>query len=187
MEKDPMRSAQETANEQSRRAGAAIDEAKLDASAGVDNLADRAAQSDNPTIQRAAAKAREIADDLRTKDASEIAQDAKATVNQLGAQAADKANELGAQAADSADAAMTSTGQSIQNLAQTVRQNAPTGKVGEYAQTTADALEKSGQYLKQHNIEDVRGDLEALIRRRPVESLLVGLGVGFLLARAFRR
>jgi vacuolar-type H+-ATPase subunit H len=187
MEKDPMRSAQETVNEQTRRAGKTIEQAQQNASTGIDNVADHAAQSDSPTIQRAAAKAKEIADDLRTKDTGEIVQDAKNTVSNLTTQASQTASQLGEKATDTANSAMNSTASSMQTLAQTVRENAPSGKVGEYAHTTATALEKGADYLQHTNVDDVRNDLEALIRRRPVESLLVGLGIGFLLARAFRR
>ena len=33
----------------------------------------------------------------------------------------------------------------------------------------------------------VRSDLERVIREHPIESLLVGVGVGYLVARATRR
>jgi uncharacterized membrane-anchored protein YhcB (DUF1043 family) len=33
----------------------------------------------------------------------------------------------------------------------------------------------------------VRGDLERVIREHPIESLLVGVGIGYLVARATRR
>jgi hypothetical protein len=59
--------------------------------------------------------------------------------------------------------------------------------VGEVAQQAADVLDRSGTYLQESNLTDVRGDLEQMIRRYPVQSLLVGLGVGYLLARATRR
>lgn len=99
----------------------------------------------------------------------------------------DKASEIGDQASDKADAAMSATGAKMETLAQTVRQNAPAGKVGEYATTAANAIERGGNYLQASDLSDVQIDIEQIIRRRPVESLLVGLGVGFLLARAMRR
>jgi hypothetical protein len=46
-------------------------------------------------------------------------------------------------------------------------------------------LESGGRYLQEHGIEDMAEDLAALVRRYPVQSLFVGLGVGFLLAQAF--
>jgi hypothetical protein len=33
----------------------------------------------------------------------------------------------------------------------------------------------------------VRIDLERMIRQHPIESMLVGLGIGYLLARSMRR
>jgi len=33
----------------------------------------------------------------------------------------------------------------------------------------------------------MRADVESLIRRHPIESLLIGFGIGYLLARSTRR
>ena len=55
------------------------------------------------------------------------------------------------------------------------------------ADATADTLERTGNYLREQDLSDIRSDLEGLIRRHPFESLLVGLGVGYLLARSMRR
>jgi hypothetical protein len=41
-------------------------------------------------------------------------------------------------------------------------------------------------YLQELDLADVRADLEGLIRRHPMEALLVGLGIGYLVARASR-
>jgi hypothetical protein len=82
---------------------------------------------------------------------------------------------------------MTATGEGLSNLASTVRQNAPEGKAGELAGNAADALERSGQYLKDADLNVVRGDLEQFIRAHPIESVLVGMGVGYMLARSMRR
>ena len=51
----------------------------------------------------------------------------------------------------------------------------------------ADTLERAGTYLQQQDLNDMRADLENIIRRYPVQSLLIGLGVGYLLARGTRR
>ena len=46
---------------------------------------------------------------------------------------------------------------------------------------------RNGQLVDGGALQAVRGDLETIIRQHPIESLLVGLGVGYLLARATRR
>ena len=59
--------------------------------------------------------------------------------------------------------------------------------MAEAADTAADTLERAGAYLREQDLTSIRADLEGLIRRHPLESLLVGLGVGYLLARSMRR
>jgi vacuolar-type H+-ATPase subunit H len=126
--------------------------------------------------QSAVDKVKQTADDLRSKDASEIVDDARA-----------KAAEVGDAAASKVDSAMTATGEQMSTLAQTVRENAPEGKAGEVASKAADALDRGGEYLQTADLQMVRGDLERVIREHPIEALLVGVGVGYLVARATRR
>ena len=92
------------------------------------------------------------------------------------------------QALDRADAATTTVGEKMTDAAQTIRQNAPaSGTLGNVADTAATTLDRAGTYLQQQDLADMRSDLEGIIRRHPIESLLVGLGVGYLLARSTRR
>ena len=68
------------------------------------------------------------------------------------------------------------------------RERAPaTGPVANVADTAADTLDRAGTYLQQQDLADMRADLEGMIRRYPVQSLLIGFGVGYLLARSTRR
>jgi methyl-accepting chemotaxis protein len=134
-------------------------------------------------IDRTADKAHETVDAARDKAA-----DLTNQAQQLGTQVADKAQRVGAQVADKADAATTTVGEKLTDVAQTIRDNAPaSGSVAEAADTAADTLERAGTYLREQDLADIRSDLEGLIRRHPLESLLVGLGVGYLLARSMRR
>ena len=61
-----------------------------------------------------------------------------------------------------------------------------TGTVGSVATAAADRLEGASQYLHQTDADRLMADLEALIRRKPVESLLVAAGLGFVVAKALR-
>jgi hypothetical protein len=60
------------------------------------------------------------------------------------------------------------------------------GTVGSVATAAADRLEGASQYLHQTDTDRLIADLEELIRRRPVESLLVAAGIGFVFAKALR-
>ena len=145
----------------------------------LDTAAERAKQAGNKAsdmAQSAVDKVKQTADDLRSKDAGELVDDARA-----------KAAEVGDAAASKVDSAMTATGEQMSTLAQTVRENAPEGKAGEVSTRAADALDRGGEYLQTADLQMVRGDLERIIREHPIESLLVGVGVGYLVARATRR
>jgi vacuolar-type H+-ATPase subunit H len=145
----------------------------------LDAAAERAKQAGDKATdiaQSAVDKVKQTADDLRSKDASQIVDEARA-----------KAAEVGDAAASKVDSAMTATGEQMSTLAQTVRENAPEGKAGEVASKAAAALDRGGEYLQTADLQMVRGDLERVIRDHPIEALLVGVGVGYLVARATRR
>jgi ElaB/YqjD/DUF883 family membrane-anchored ribosome-binding protein len=59
----------------------------------------------------------------------------------------------------------------------------PMGSIGSQA---AGVMEKGADYLEQGDTEQMIQDLEAMVRRRPMESLLIAAGAGFLLSKAMR-
>ena len=121
----------------------------------------------------------------RTADKAHDAVDA---ARDKAADLADQAQKVGAQVADKADAATTTVGEKMTDVAQTIRDKAPTsGPVADAADTAAETLERAGTYLREQDLSGIRADLEGIIRRHPIESLLIGLGVGYLLARSRRR
>jgi ABC-type transporter Mla subunit MlaD len=127
-------------------------------------------------LDRAADTAQGAIDTMRDK-AEDVVGDVK-----------DKATQVGSQVADKADAATTTVGEKMTDVAQTIRQNAPTsGPIADAADSAADTLQRAGSYLQEQDLADMRADLEGLIRRHPIESLLIGFGLGYLLARGMRR
>jgi len=152
---------------------------KEDSANMLDAATERAKQAGDKAsdiAQSAVDKVKQTANDLSSKAPSEIVDDARA-----------KAAEVGDAAASKVDSAMTATGEQMSTLAQTVREKAPEGKAGEVASKAADALDRGGEYLQAADLQMVRSDLERVIREHPIESLLVGVGVGYLVARATRR
>lgn len=127
-------------------------------------------------FEQTADQAQSAAENLRDK-AEDVAGDVR-----------DKAQQVGSQVADKADAATTTVGDKMTDVAQTIRQKAPvSGPIADAADTAADTLQRAGTYLQQQDLNDMRADLEGIIRRHPIESLLIGLGIGYLLARSTRR
>src|SRR6266404_7615931 len=94
-----------------------------------------------------------------------------------------KARELGATAARKANEAAPVIGEKMKSLANVIREKAPReGKIGTTATKVAGGLESASYYLQEKKFDHLREDLRGLVRRYPLQALLVGLGLGFLLA-----
>jgi uncharacterized protein YjbJ (UPF0337 family) len=94
-----------------------------------------------------------------------------------------KAQEFGAKAAKKANEAAPFVGEKMGTLAASIRERAPRdGRLGTATTKVAEGLESASYYLKEKRFDHLGDDLRGLIRRYPVQSLLVGLGLGFLLA-----
>lgn len=69
-------------------------------------------------------------------------------------------------------------------MAQTIRENAPEkGMMGTASSAVADTLEQGGRYLQEQGLSGLGADMTNMIRRNPIPSVLVGFGLGFLIAR----
>jgi uncharacterized protein YjbJ (UPF0337 family) len=98
-----------------------------------------------------------------------------------------KAQELGATAANKANEAATVVGEKIGSLANVIREKAPReGAVATAATTVVDGLESAGSYLREKKFDHLAKDVTDLVRTYPVQSLLIGVGIGYLLARRTR-
>jgi len=98
--------------------------------------------------------------------------------------AVDKAKDTAANLSKKAEDATHAVGHGMQSLAGTVRENLPReGMVGAAASSVAGCLETSGRYLEREGIQGMTQDLTNLIRRNPLPAILVGVGLGFLIAR----
>jgi uncharacterized protein YjbJ (UPF0337 family) len=57
------------------------------------------------------------------------------------------------------------------------------GAISTAATAVADGVGSASSYLQEKKFEEMATDLTALIRQYPVQSLLVGVGLGYILAR----
>jgi hypothetical protein len=99
------------------------------------------------------------------------------------------AQELGATTATRANEAATVVGEKIGSLATVIRENAPhEGAVATAASAVADGLESAGSYLREKKFDALAHEVTNLVRTYPVQSLLIGVGIGlgYLLARRSR-
>jgi hypothetical protein len=100
----------------------------------------------------------------------------------------EKASDLASGVVDRVDSGIHAAGRGMENLAQGIRDNTPNeGFMGTASGKVADTLESSGKYLEQHGVGDMVDDLTEIIRRNPIPAVLVGIGVGFVLAKATSR
>jgi len=98
-----------------------------------------------------------------------------------------KAREAGVTAANKANEAAKVVGEKIGSLASVIREKSPVeGRVATAATTVADGLESAGSYLQEKNFKHLAKDITALVRTYPVQSLLIGVGLGYLLLRRTR-
>ena len=94
-----------------------------------------------------------------------------------------RAREFGATAAKKANEAAPVLGEKVKSLASAIRGKAPhEGKIGTTATKVAGGLESASCYLQEKKFDHLGEDVSGLVRRYPLRSVLIGLGLGFLLA-----
>jgi ABC-type transporter Mla subunit MlaD len=115
--------------------------------------------------------------------AGDFASKAADKASNFASQAADKAGEYASKAGEKADNAASSVGGSMKNLADTVRDNAPnSGMLGAASEQVASGLETGGKYLEDKGLSGIGDDLTGLIKNHPIPAVLIGIGIGYLIA-----
>jgi phage-related tail protein len=100
----------------------------------------------------------------------------------------EKTKRISAFMEEKADQAAKAVGAGMESLGEAVQQHIPaTGVLHDAADAVAAKLESGGGYLEANGLKGVGEDVTNLIRRNPVPALLIGVGVGILLARFFQR
>lgn len=115
------------------------------------------------------------------------------TSNQRGNDLRESASNLASNAADKARQAIDSAQQTAHNAAHRAGDYVADAqhRAGDFvagAQHRAkEAASNVGEYFSEHNMSGVVHDATSLIRRYPIPAMLVGIGVGVLLACGLRR
>lgn len=113
--------------------------------------------------------------------------DLRARAEKLKDQVASKAGQIKERVATKADSATSHLGERLDDVSESVRERvAGEGRMRSAARAVAGSLHDAGGYLKEHNVRSMVVDIGHVIRRHPVKSLLIGAGVGYLIARAIR-
>jgi hypothetical protein len=136
-----------------------------------------------PMVDRAKDTATHIADKAK-EAASQVADKAK----DLASNAAHRVEDMASTAEKKADSAVHSVGTGMEHLAGTIREKGPhDGVLGTASNKLANTLERGGHYLEEEGLSGMAEDLTNVIRRNPIPALFVGIGIGFLIARATSR
>jgi ElaB/YqjD/DUF883 family membrane-anchored ribosome-binding protein len=105
------------------------------------------------------------------------------------ARAREKVSELGQTAADTLDSQRGPAASGLSSAADTLRGRAdqlPGGEtVSGLAHSAADTLQSTADYVRQHDLQRMLGDVEQVVKRNPGPALLAAAFVGFLVGRAF--
>jgi hypothetical protein len=110
---------------------------------------------------------------------------------QSGTEAADKAKDAlksaGEAAGQAADAGAAAVGGGLKSLASTIREQGPhEGMLGDASSRVAKGLESGGKYLQKEGLTGMADDVCEIIKRNPIPAVLVGVGIGFMLAQLTR-
>ena len=59
-----------------------------------------------------------------------------------------------------------------------------TTKAGEAAGAIASGVQSARSYLQERDFDELTGDITAWVRRNPIQACLIGIGLGYLIARS---
>jgi hypothetical protein len=123
--------------------------------------------------------------------AGESAQAAAGSTVQMAGHAALGVSELAGQAmgevGKKADQLAENAGIGIQNLGDRLNENVPnTGPLGYASRVVVDGVKGGGEYIEEARLSGMAEDLSGLIRKHPIPSILIGIGVGWFLGRKLK-
>jgi len=126
--------------------------------------------------------ARKVADEGKSV-ASTAMHKAEEAASYVGHKAEDAASYLGHKAQDATGA----VSQGMKTLGSTIRDKTPReGVMGQAGAAVASQLESGSRYLEEHGLQGIGEDMTNMIRRNPIPAVLIGIGIGFLIAQATR-
>ncbi len=102
--------------------------------------------------------------------------------------AAGAAGNVASNVGTAATSTLSNLGHRIEEYGDTLRTKAPDeGRIHDAAEAVAKRMENAGQYLQDTNVKSLAKDAGNFIKKHPIPSVMVGLGLGYLVARRRRR
>jgi hypothetical protein len=120
----------------------------------------------------------------KVKEAAETAADkAKEVAGNVAEQVSHVASVVG----QKADQVASGAGTGIKNLGESIKAKGPQeGTIGDATRAVGTGLEQGGKYIEEAGLTGMVDDLGELIKRNPIPAVVVGLGLGIIVGRAFR-
>lgn len=120
--------------------------------------------------------------------ARDKAREAVASVGEMAGHAVSAAGGLASQAAcdvtQKADQLTARAGSEIHEIGDSLGRSLPhTGMLGSASQSLAVVVRRSGEYLEDQKLSGMAEDIVSLIRRNPIPSVLISIGIGWMVAR----
>lgn len=142
------------------------------------SFADQARDAASHTMEKGKEQASSIMDKARDT-AGNVLEKAK----DIGGAALGKAGEAASWVGHKADDGMAAVGTGMRSLGETIRDKGPnSGVLGGATSAIGTGLENAGEFVE-GGFSGMGKDLGNLIRKNPVVSCLIGVGLGFILAR----
>jgi len=114
--------------------------------------------------------------------------DAASNVRDAASNVAHKVADAGSYVGHKAEEATATVGGEMKSFAGTIREKGPhDGMLGNASAAVANTLESAGRELQEHGLSGIADDITNTIRRHPVPAVLIGLGLGFMVARVFSK
>jgi len=118
---------------------------------------------------------------------SEMAKQAKEAVTDTARTVKDKTQDFGRAAVNKIEDSRVSAAGALHNAAASLHENAsklPNGP--DLAHSAAEKVEAVSGYLQGHDTKQMMADVEAIVKKNPMPSLLIAGTLGFLIARTLR-
>jgi hypothetical protein len=98
-----------------------------------------------------------------------------------------KAGDLAERVTTSADSALDTLGERIGDVGESISERTSgMGWLERAGRSVAGGLQDAGKYMTRQNLRGMVMDVGGVMRRNPGKTILVGLGVGYLIARWMR-
>lgn len=148
----------------------------------AEDVKERAQETGQNLAERASSAASHAAE-----RAGEMASNVGHRASEMASNVGNRVGEMASGAGRRADRAVSSAGRGVESFADTVREYGPSsGMLGSATSAVADTIDEAGNYLEEQGLSGIASDLTNLVRRNPIPALLVGFGLGFLIARVTR-